>query len=994
MNNHTNKPKNSTTTLNNNIKDNNSSISSTHHHRVIPKSWKYISSCLKTASANVRSAGASVAASLSTDSDALRDQVLWASFDKLELGSSSFRHLLLLGYTNGFQVIDVQDASSISELVSKRDNPVTFLQMQPTPLKSNDEEGFGSAHPLLLVVASDESKAAGSLQNVGDGHLRDGYSQPQVASSIHSPTAVRFYSLRSHNYVHVLRFRSAVYMVRCSPQVVAVGLASQIYCFDALTYENKFSVLTYPVPQIGGQTMNGTNIGYGPMAVGQRWLAYASNNPLLPSTSRLSPQSLTPSPGVSPSTSPGNGNLVARYAMESSKQLAAGLMNLGDMGYKTLSKYCQELLPDGSSSPVQSNTGWKATKVGSHSTESDSAGTVVIKDLVSKAVVSQFKAHSSPISALCFDPSGTLLVTASIHGNNINIFRILPSCAQNGSGNRRYDWSSSHTHLYKLHRGITSAVIQDICFSHFSQWIAIITSKGTCHIYVLSPFGGDSGLQKLYSPFHQPSLLPILSHPWWSTPSFRTKQQSFPRAPPSPVTLSVVSRIKCGNYGWLNSVSNAASTASGKVSIPSGALAAVFHCCLSQNSPPSQVRTNSLEYILAYTPSGLVTQYKLVPSMNGEQSETSSRPGSGSVMQLQEEDLKVKVEPVQWWDVCRRIDWPDIEEPISEISSQLGGTSGAASFTLGYEDNGTLEEDYVKPQNSHFYLSNAEVHINSARVPIWQNSKISFCMMDLTEVEEQYSILVDTGGEVEIEKIHTYEIEIRRKELRPLFDQSQNARSGLAEREKYSTSPHRNKDSLVGASPLHYVQAENSEVSSRRYDPVMAQKQGAIPHHYVVQPKNRNAKAQVASGIASSVPYGSSMSPDNVVSPKVNLVDSSHLKSRSPSSNNSLPCGGISVYKEVDSTNNRMIGGGTLYADSNCSKSTNKLNEGAIQEPLDFGQYFHEEYCTASTLDGSHQSADIIANVENPGNVEKSEEDEDGNNDDMLGAVFAFSEEG
>lgn len=120
----------------------------------------------------------------------------------------------------------------------------------------------------------------------------------------------------------------------------------QIYCFDALTLENKFSVLTYPISQSGG-----INIGYGPMAVGPRWLAYASNNPLLSNAGRLSPQNLSPSPGVSPSTSPGGGSLMARYAVESGKQLANGLINLGDMSYRSLSKYCHELLPEGSGSP-------------------------------------------------------------------------------------------------------------------------------------------------------------------------------------------------------------------------------------------------------------------------------------------------------------------------------------------------------------------------------------------------------------------------------------------------------------------------------------------------------------------------------------------------------------------------------------------------------------------------------------------------------------------
>lgn len=94
--------------------------------------------------------------------------------------------------------------------------------------------------------------------------------ESQMKNSMYSPRVVRFYSLRSHSYVHDLRFRSTVYMVRCSPWIVVVGLGLQIYCFDALTLENKFSVLTYPVSQMGGgQGLIGVNIGYGPMSVGQ-----------------------------------------------------------------------------------------------------------------------------------------------------------------------------------------------------------------------------------------------------------------------------------------------------------------------------------------------------------------------------------------------------------------------------------------------------------------------------------------------------------------------------------------------------------------------------------------------------------------------------------------------------------------------------------------------------------------------------------------------------
>lgn len=155
-------------------------------------------------------------------------QVLWTGFDRLELGPAAFKRILLLGYSNGFQVLDVENASNFSELVSRHDDPVTFLQMQPLPARSGGDEGFRASHPLLLVVACEESKSSGVMPSTRDGFVRDGFAEPQTGSNGLSPTAVRFYSLRSHNYVHVLRFRSTVYMVRCSPQIVAVGLAAQV----------------------------------------------------------------------------------------------------------------------------------------------------------------------------------------------------------------------------------------------------------------------------------------------------------------------------------------------------------------------------------------------------------------------------------------------------------------------------------------------------------------------------------------------------------------------------------------------------------------------------------------------------------------------------------------------------------------------------------------------------------------------------------------------
>ncbi|PWA90312.1 autophagy-related protein 18h [Artemisia annua] len=165
-----------------------------------------------------------------------------------------------------------------------------------------------------------------------------------------------------------------------------MGLGSQIYCFNALTLENKFSVLTYPISQLGGQGLSWVNIGYGPMAVGPRTLK-------------------SPSPGVSPSTSPSSGTLMAPYAMESSKQLASGLINLGDMSYRTLSKYCHELLPDGSSSPTSLNSSRKFGRTVAHSTESANAGIVrlLVRVCSNEGFLKSGKwPTSSPISWSCF----------------------------------------------------------------------------------------------------------------------------------------------------------------------------------------------------------------------------------------------------------------------------------------------------------------------------------------------------------------------------------------------------------------------------------------------------------------------------------------------------------------------------------------------------------------------------------------------------------------
>lgn len=156
-------------------------------------------------------------------------QVQWAGFDKLEC-EGVVRRVLLLCYRSGFQVWDVEEGNDVRELVSRHDGPVSFLQVQPKLVQSKRlDDKFSDVRPLLVVAGDgvlyngnsvEEVSYSTSNENVNNTH--------EVEDRSFVPTFVRFYSLKSHSYVHVLKFRTAIYSIRCSPRVVAISQAAQV----------------------------------------------------------------------------------------------------------------------------------------------------------------------------------------------------------------------------------------------------------------------------------------------------------------------------------------------------------------------------------------------------------------------------------------------------------------------------------------------------------------------------------------------------------------------------------------------------------------------------------------------------------------------------------------------------------------------------------------------------------------------------------------------
>ncbi|CAA3006703.1 autophagy-related 18f isoform X1 [Olea europaea subsp. europaea] len=722
--------------------------------------WRIVSSGASSVASTVKSAASAASAIVDRDSEFPQDQVCWAGFDKLELEGGITRKVLLLGYSCGFQVWDVEEADNVHKLVSRSDGPVSFMQALPNPTASEESgDKFGDSRPLLIICADGSFSEGNNIQE-GYGGAHNGFAQHCHGSvnSSRMPTVVWFYSLRSQSYVHLLRFRSVVHLVRCSSRVVAVLQSAQIHCLDAFTLERQYTIFTNPV--VMGDCGSG-GIGFGPLAVGPRWMAYSGSPVAIPNSGRVNPQHLNPS--VSFPSPVSNGSVVAHYAKESGRQLASGIVTLGDMGYKKLSNYYSELLPDGNNSLPGS-------------AYADSVGMVVVRDVVSKSIVTQFRAHKHPISSLCFDPSGTLLVTASDQGHSINVFRIIPELSGGSSGAAS---GPSHVHLYRLQRGVTPAVIQDISFSSNSQWIMVSSLRGTSHLFAISPSGGSLSIQSSDACFsaRNTGYSLMKKHAVHGPPNSGiqrlTQQIICPSG--SPISLSPLIRIRNGNNGWRNAVSGAAAAATGKTSSLPGVIASIFHNCRGDDV---YGHSNSLKtsYLLVFSSSGSMIQYALGTS--AMLNSVTALPGVNTSCESDlDGDAGLVVKAIQKWDICQKLNRKQREDDI-DVYSENGNLDRAKVFPERTRQDDSVcsnvmgaptKDKVTTEERHHMYISDAELQMHQNQSPLWAKPEINFHSMlltdDFNENEE-----VAHRGEIEIEKIPIDMLEVRSKNLVPVFD--------------------------------------------------------------------------------------------------------------------------------------------------------------------------------------------------------------------------------
>ena len=411
-------------------------------------------------------------------------------------------------------------------------------------------------------------------------------SSASSASYSFPSSSVRIYSTFLSKPVHLLRFRSRVLRVVASTSTFAVLLESEIVVYatpqSASVDELHFDLL-YSVRCAGGSE-------YGVCALGPRWIAYSSesspsvssgipvsgksegeDSPLLLATSTTpkvaagsvtgsssSPFALPPSASSSMSSpSAAAASLLSSLPSSSdslstiSRNIASSLYNLGDQGRRSLSNYLTPLHAEASSStstPATPNHSSPASSSPSASTASSpttSAGIVVVRDVLSQRLLCHFKAHSSAIASLAFDPTGTLLVTAGQHGQYIHIYQLVTLPSQGSATSPPSASSASHSSpssplssfsprfLYRLFRGVTHATLRSLSFSSDSNWFACTSLKGTTHIFAINPHGGPIDVST-----HAPPPVPVRED---------RDEREEDGVSDHPLTLNAIHRIR-GNF--------------------------------------------------------------------------------------------------------------------------------------------------------------------------------------------------------------------------------------------------------------------------------------------------------------------------------------------------------------------------------------------------------------------------------------------------------------
>lgn len=228
-----------------------------------------------------------------------------------------------------------------------------------------------------------------------------------------------------------------------------------------------------------------------PLDMGERWIAFATDSiPSMASAAITTKSSSVPlrKQGSEPSRRDTrmNGFALSHFRSESIRALTSA----GRIGQSVVGQTYSALRRARS---IKTESDDDKNDSSSHSTDVEccdescqrSCGAIMIRDVCDRRVIAHFVAHHSDrVGALKFDPSGLLILSASLHGTSIKIFRISSTSTYDAKDSSTAS-EGSITLLWRLSRGSSSAYVKSIAFSLDSSWVAIATNHGTSHVFHL-----------------------------------------------------------------------------------------------------------------------------------------------------------------------------------------------------------------------------------------------------------------------------------------------------------------------------------------------------------------------------------------------------------------------------------------------------------------------------------------------------------------------------
>uniref|UniRef100_A0A336M9H6 CSON013755 protein n=1 Tax=Culicoides sonorensis TaxID=179676 RepID=A0A336M9H6_CULSO len=569
-----------------------------------------------------------------------KTQILWVRFETChhtigneEVLSNSI--LLVLGYSNGIQVWAIPANGEAVEVLSWRHGLIKCLKILPPPLIESVKEQIDQyfyKRPLIVICE------AGS--------------NPQLQYF-----SVNFISLKDGDQIKNIKFKNPVVDIYANKTSVVITFSEKIAVFDLLTLEDRLTITTCQISP---------GISSNPIALGSRWIAFSEKSLHLNKKS-------------------GGG-----YSGEGEVSYTASMLNAA----KTLGKSLKDLGGQVAAGLTGGTTNSMAFSPSNNVAENLQYGVITVYDIKnpikditsgnpvsingSDPVVAHFVAHKDPIVALAFDFSGMLLFTADKKGHNFHIFRIYPHPITS-------TLAAVH-HLYTLHRGDTTAKVQDVVFSLDSRYVSVLTTRGTTHLFAITPYGGEIGLRthaqhhvvNKLSRFHRSAGILISDGRSNSPVNFSEQTIPYqtayanPRLPPytSPIVLVPLAQIRqtgCTISGSSNSsitkttVSRQRNYSSSEQETNHLKVAAIFgqdRSYLLNNLPLRDMtkRRKAADCLFIMTSNGQLIQYDI-----------DTKPASTIPKEKisDESPFELQVEAKAQWILLRNENLPDVSPPLA-----------------------------------------------------------------------------------------------------------------------------------------------------------------------------------------------------------------------------------------------------------------------------------------------------------------------------------------